>query len=155
MRALVQRVTRARCTVGGRETGAIGAGLVALVGVGAGDRADDADWLARKIVGLRIFADGDQHMNQDVREIGGSVLAGSQFTLYGDARRGRRPDFTAAAKPEVALPLFERFCAGVSGAGVPVARGAFREMMLVELVNDGPVTLLIESPTRRGAEPVA
>jgi D-tyrosyl-tRNA(Tyr) deacylase len=155
MRALVQRVTRARCTVGERETGAIAAGLVALVGVAAADGPGDADWLARKVVGLRIFADDAGLMNRDVREVGGGVLAVSQFTLYGDARRGRRPEFSAAARPEAALPLFERFCARVAEAGVPLATGAFREMMAIELVNDGPVTLMIESPGRAGAEPDA
>lgn len=152
MRALLQRVTRARCTVAGRETGAIGAGLVALVGVAAGDGPDDADWLAGKVVGLRIFGDDAGRMNRDVREVGGGVLAVSQFTLYGDARRGRRPEFTAAARPEQAQPLFERFCSRVAESGVTLARGVFREMMEIELVNDGPVTIMVESPTR-AAEP--
>lgn len=151
MRALLQRVSRAKCTVEGRVTGAIDAGLVVLLGVAADDTAADAEWMAGKIVGLRVFADGARLMNRDVREVGGGILAIPQFTLYGDARRGRRPDFTAAARPEHAEPLFEHFCAAVEAAGVPLARGVFRAMMEIELVNDGPVTLMVETP-KRGAE---
>lgn len=148
MRALVQRAGPARVTVDGRETGAIAGGLVVLVGATHDDTDADADWLARKIAGLRVFADGEGQMNRDVLEAGGAVLVVPQFTLYGDARRGRRPDFVAAARPERAEPLFERFCAALSAAGVTVARGVFRAHMRVELVNDGPVTLLVESPPR-------
>jgi D-aminoacyl-tRNA deacylase len=151
MRALVQRVTRARCTVEGRLTGAIDVGLVVLVGAAVFDGEADADWLARKVAGLRVFADGAQHMNRDVREAAGGVLAIPQFTLYGDARRGRRPEFTAAARPEHAEPLYERFCATLAAEGVPVARGVFRAHMAIELVNDGPVTLMVESPRTTGA----
>jgi D-tyrosyl-tRNA(Tyr) deacylase len=148
MRVLVQRVLRGSCTVDGRTSGAIEGGLVALVGAAAGDTNEDADWIARKLAGLRIFGDEEKLMNRDVRESGGAVLAIPQFTLYGDARRGRRPDFTAAARPEVAEPLFERFCMTLAGEGVRVERGVFRAHMKIELVNDGPVTLMIESPAR-------
>jgi D-tyrosyl-tRNA(Tyr) deacylase len=151
LRALIQRVTRARCTARGRLTGEIGRGLLVLLGAAVGDGADDADWLARKVAGLRVFEDDAAHMNRDVLEAGGGALVIPQFTLYGDARRGRRPDFVRAARPEAAEPLYERFCATLAAAGVPVARGAFREHMQIELVNDGPVTLMIESPARAPA----
>ena len=146
MRALIQRVTRARCTVLGRVTGEIGVGLVALVGATHADTAADAAWLAKKISSLRVFADGEQLMNRDVAAAGGAVLAIPQFTLYGDARRGRRPEFLAAARPEQAEPLYEQFCTALAQSGVQVARGVFRAHMEVELVNDGPITLMIESP---------
>ncbi|MFI5369952.1 MAG: D-aminoacyl-tRNA deacylase [Candidatus Eisenbacteria bacterium] len=152
MRALVQRVEEARVSVDGRETGAIGAGLLALVGATHDDRVEDADWLARKIAGLRVFADAEGHMNRDVRETGGAVLVVPQFTLYADARRGRRPDFTAAARPEQAEPLVERLCMTLAADGVRVERGVFRAHMRVTLVNDGPVTLMVESPPRTGEE---
>jgi len=146
VRALVQRVDGARVTVAGRVTGAIGAGLLVLLGATHGDADADADWLARKVAGLRVFADDAGQMNRDVREAGGAVLVVPQFTLYGDARRGRRPDFVAAARPEHAEPLFERFCASLAAAGPRVERGVFRAHMRVELLNDGPVPLMIESP---------
>jgi D-aminoacyl-tRNA deacylase len=146
MRALVQRVTRARVTVGGQVSGEIGAGLVVLLGAAHDDSAADADWTARKVAGLRVFADQDGLMNRDVRETGGGILAIPQFTLYGETRRGRRPDFIRAARPEHAEPLFERFCATLAAERVTVARGVFRAHMEVELVNDGPVTLMVESP---------
>ena len=151
MRALVQRVARARCTVAGEITGEIAAGLLVLVGATHADRDGDADWLARKVAGLRIFADAEGRMNRDVREAGGGVLAVPQFTLYGDARHGRRPDFLQAAAPERAEPLYERFCGALHGEGVAVARGRFRAHMSLELVNDGPVTLMIETPPGPGA----
>jgi D-aminoacyl-tRNA deacylase len=151
VRALIQRVSRARCTVEGRVTGEIGSGLVVLLGAAVGDAVEDADWTARKVAGLRVFEDADAHMNRDVLEAGGGALVVPQFTLYGDARRGRRPDFVRAARPEAAEPLYERFCSALEAAGVPVARGVFRAHMQVELVNDGPVTLMIESP--RGPMP--
>ena len=151
MKALIQRVTRARCTVGGRSTGEIERGLVVLLGATHEDSPDDADWLAKKIATLRVFADDAQQLNRDVQESGGGVLVIPQFTLYGDARRGRRPDFLAAARPEVAEPLYERFCTTLAASGVNVARGAFREHMAIELVNDGPVTLMIESPAHADA----
>jgi D-tyrosyl-tRNA(Tyr) deacylase len=146
MKALVQRVTRARCTVEGRVTGEIAAGLLILLGVHQEDAATDAAWLAHKLAGLRIFADGEKRMNRDVREAGGAALVIPQFTLYGDTRRGRRPDFLGAARPEHAEPLFQRFCAALEEEGVPVERGVFRAHMEVELVNDGPVTLMVEAP---------
>jgi D-aminoacyl-tRNA deacylase len=152
VRALVQRCGPARVTVDGRESGAIDAGLVVLVGATHDDAEADAVWLARKVAGLRVFADAAGQMNRDVTEAGGAVLVVPQFTLYGDARRGRRPDFVAAARPERAEPLFERFCAALTEAGVRVARGVFRAHMRVELVNDGPVTLMIESPPRGSVE---
>jgi D-tyrosyl-tRNA(Tyr) deacylase len=146
VRALVQRVDGARVTVDGRASGAIGAGLLVLLGATHADTAADAEWLARKVAGLRVFADAAGHMNRDVREAGGAVLVVPQFTLYGDARRGRRPDFAAAARPEHAEPLVERFCDALAALGPRVERGVFRAHMRVELVNDGPVTLLLESP---------
>jgi D-tyrosyl-tRNA(Tyr) deacylase len=152
MRALVQRVQRARVTVEGRVSGEIGAGLLVLLGATHEDGAADADWTARKIAGLRVFADEKGLMNRDVRETGGGVLAVPQFTLYGEARKGRRPDFMRAARPEHAEPLFERFCATLATEQVRVARGVFRAHMEVELVNDGPVTLMIESPGAAGGE---
>lgn len=151
MRALIQRVTRARVTVEGRVTGAIERGLLVLLGATQADRDADADWLARKVAGLRVFADAGGHMNLDLAAVAGRALVVPQFTLYGDARRGRRPDFVAAAPPEQAEPLFERFCAALAGAGVVVERGVFRAHMSVELVNDGPVSLMIESPPPAGA----
>ena len=145
MRAVVQRVRRARCTVAGEVTGEIGVGLVVLVGATHADADPDADWLAHKVAGLRIFADDAERMNRDVRDAGGGVLAVPQFTVYGDARRGRRPDFVRAARPEQAEPLYERFCRSLNDEGVVVARGRFRAHMQLELVNDGPVTLILDS----------
>jgi D-tyrosyl-tRNA(Tyr) deacylase len=146
MRALVQRVARARVTVGGRVSGEIGPGLVVLLGATHEDNSADADWTARKVAGLRVFADAEGLMNRDVREAGGGILAIPQFTLYGETRRGRRPDFVRAARPEHAEPLFERFCTALEEEKVKVARGVFRAHMEVELTNDGPVTLMVESP---------
>jgi len=146
MRALVQRVARARVTVGERACGEIGAGLLVLLGATHGDGPREADWLAAKVAGLRVFADGEGLMNLDVRQAGGAALVVPQFTLYGDARRGRRPDFVRAARPEQAEPLWERFCERLGAEGVPVRRGEFGARMRVELVNDGPVTLMLETP---------
>jgi D-tyrosyl-tRNA(Tyr) deacylase len=151
VRALVQRASRARVTVDDRATGEIGRGLVVLVGVTHDDREGDADWLARRIAGLRVFPEGEKPMQLDVREVGGACLVVPQFTLYGDTRRGRRPDFVAAAAPQHAEPLIERFCATLATEGVVVARGVFQAHMQVELTNDGPVTLMVESP-RGGGE---
>ena len=151
MRALVQRVARARVTVLGRATGEIGPGLLVLLGAAHADGEEQAAWLARKLAGLRIFADAERLMNRDVREAGGAALVVPQFTLYGDARRGRRPDFTAAARPERAEPLFERFCELLAAEGVPVQRGEFGAHMAVELLNDGPVSLLLETPAGAAA----
>ena len=146
MRALVQRVTRAIVSVDGVVRGRIGTGLLVLLGATHDDGPDDVAWLARKLAGLRVFADDAGAMNRDVRETGGAALVVPQFTLYADARRGRRPDFVAAARPEVAEPLFEQLCAALAAEGIPVERGVFRAHMAVELVNDGPVTVLLESP---------
>ena len=146
MRALVQRVARARVAVDGRTTGEVGRGLLVLLGATHADRAGDVAWMARKVASLRVFADEAGKMNRDVREAEGAVLVVPQFTLYGDVQRGRRPGFEDAARPEVAEPLFEAFAAALAAEGVRVERGVFRAHMEVELVNDGPVTLMIESP---------
>ena len=144
MRAVVQRVTQAAVTVDGEIVGSIGAGLLVLLGVGAGDTEAEARWLAHKVANLRIFSDAEGKMNLSVQAIGGSVLVVSQFTLYGDIRRGFRPSFTGAALPDVAAPLVEVFCAGLRAAEIPVATGIFGAHMDVALVNDGPVTILLE-----------
>ncbi len=144
MRALVQRVSRADVTVAGETVGAIAAGLVVLVGVTHGDDAAAADRLAAKVAYLRVFADAAGAMNTSLLETGGDALVVSQFTLYGDTRKGRRPSWVDAARPEHAEPLVEAFVTALRGLGVPVATGRFRADMQVALVNDGPVTLLIE-----------
>jgi len=144
MRALVQRVRRARVMIGDEVAGEIGAGLLVLLGVTHTDTDADARWLAEKIVGLRIFADAEGKMNRDVTEAGGAVLVVSQFTLYGDCRKGRRPSFIDAAPPPIAVPLYEAFINGVKALGLPVATGRFGADMQVELVNDGPVTLIVD-----------
>lgn len=148
MRALVQRVSRASVRVGEELIGEIGPGLLVLVGATHGDDAEAVEWLARKVGELRIFGDEQGRMNLDVREAGGAVLVIPQFTLYGDARRGRRPDFMRAARPELAAPLVESFAASLEALELRVARGVFGAHMEVTLVNDGPVTLMIESPLR-------
>lgn len=148
MRAVVQRVTRASVSVEGDAVGSIGSGLLALIGVGHDDAEADVQVLARKLVGMRIFRDELGAMNRSVVDIGGGLLIVSQFTLYGDVRKGRRPSFVAAARPEVAEPLVDRLVAAIAEAGVPVASGRFGAMMEVELLNDGPVTILVE--THRG-----
>lgn len=145
MRAVVQRVSRAKVSVDGVVVGSIEAGLCVLVGVGKNDDRAQAVALAEKVVGLRIFEDGEGKMNRGLGEQGGALLAVSQFTLFGDARRGRRPSFSAAMPPEAAEPLFEQFCQACRALGVAVETGRFRTDMAVELVNDGPVTLLIDS----------
>jgi D-aminoacyl-tRNA deacylase len=145
MRAVVQRVSRARVTVNGEVTGEIGRGLLVLLGVTQSDSEAAADYLAEKVVGLRIFEDAEGKMNRSVQEIGGAALVVSQFTLYGDVRRGKRPSFDAAARPELARRLYEYFVETLRGAGVRCETGRFQEMMQVELVNDGPVTILLDS----------
>ena len=148
MRAVVQRVTRAQVTVDNEVVGEIGRGLVVLLGVGHEDNQGGADYLADKIVGLRIFPEeeGDSgKMNRAVGEAGGKVLVVSQFTLYGDVRRGKRPSFDAAAPPEKARALYEYFVERIRSAGLACETGKFQEMMQVELVNDGPVTILLDS----------
>ena len=145
MRAVVQRVSRAKVTVGEEIAGEIGTGLLVLLGVGHGDTEADATYLAEKITGLRIFEDSDGKMNRSVQDAGGSVLAVSQFTLYGDVRRGKRPSFDAAAPPEQARRLYEVFVERIRAAGLRCETGRFQELMQVELVNDGPVTILLDS----------
>ena len=146
MRACIQRVTEARVTVAGETVGQIGRGLLVLLGVGQGDGPEQAQWLAEKIVGLRIFEDDQGKMNRSLDEVGGAMLVVSQFTLYGDCRKGRRPSFIEAAPPELAERLYEQFVEAVGQQGVTVATGRFREHMLVSLVNDGPVTLVVDTP---------
>ena len=145
MRAVIQRVTRARVTVDGAVVGEIGKGLVVLLGVAPDDTKIDADYLASKIVALRIFDDADGKMNVSVKEVGGGLLVVSQFTLYGDVRRGLRPSWSDAAPPEIAEPLYNEFVESSRKLIEPVETGSFRAMMQVELVNDGPVTLIVES----------
>lgn len=145
MRAVVQRVARAEVRVDGDVVGKIAEGLLVLVGVGVDDDESDAVTLARKLAGLRIFRDDDGNMNRDVTEIGGAVLAISQFTLHGDARKGRRPSFIAAARPELAEPLYERVARELRSLGIQTATGRFGATMEVELVNDGPVTILLDT----------
>ncbi|MFO0867558.1 MAG: D-aminoacyl-tRNA deacylase [Pirellulales bacterium] len=145
MRACVQRVREASVTVGGEVVGRIAQGLVVLLGVARDDRDEDARYLADKIIGLRIFDDQAGKMNLSVAEIGGGLLVVSQFTLWGDCRKGRRPSYGDAAPPEVAEPLYETFVAAVGAARLPVATGRFRAEMLVALINDGPVTLWLDS----------
>lgn len=145
MRAVVQRVSRAKVTVGAEITGEIGPGLLVLLGVGAGDTPTDANYLVEKTVGLRIFEDTGGKMNLSVIDVGGAVLVVSQFTLYGDVRRGKRPSFDAAAPPQLARELYEYFVEKVRVAGLHCETGRFQEMMQVELVNEGPVTILLDS----------
>jgi D-tyrosyl-tRNA(Tyr) deacylase len=145
MRAVVQRVSRAAVRVDSKTVGEIGKGLVVLVGIRSGDSREAADYLAEKVVNLRIFPDAEEKMNLSVADVGGAVLLVSQFTLFGDVRRGRRPSYIDAAPPEEAEPLYEYFLSSLRGRGLRVASGVFRAMMEVELVNDGPVTILIDS----------
>ena len=146
MRALVQRVREAGVTVDGHTTGTIGAGLLVLVGITGDDGAEDRDWLVRKLVQLRIFDDDDGVMNRAIVDTGGDILAVSQFTLYASTRKGNRPSYTAAARPEVAEPAFATFVASLTVAlGKPVATGVFGAHMEVHLVNDGPVTIWLDS----------
>jgi len=144
MRAVVQRVSRASVSVDGKVVGKIGRGVMVLVGVREGDTMEEARWLASKIAGLRIFEDQGGKMNRSVLEIGGSALVVSQFTLYADARKGRRPSFVEAAKPEIADPLIQEFTEFLQAQGVPTETGIFQAMMLVEIHNDGPVTIILE-----------
>jgi D-tyrosyl-tRNA(Tyr) deacylase len=148
MRALVQRVTRASVTVDGRVVGAIEAGLCVFVGVTHDDTPADAQKLATKVAGLRVFEDRDGAMNASITQRGGAALVVSQFTLYGDTRKGRRPSWIEAARPEHAEPLIEDFAQALRELGTPVETGVFRADMQVELVNDGPVTLMLEVPNR-------
>jgi D-aminoacyl-tRNA deacylase len=145
VRAVVQRVSRASVEVDGRVVGAIGLGLTVLIGVSASDAEADADYLAEKIAGLRIFEDSDGKMNRSVADVGGAVLAVSQFTLCGDVRRGKRPSFDSAARPERARELYDYFVAQIRLRGVSCETGQFQAMMSVSLSNQGPVTLLLDS----------
>lgn len=145
MRAVVQRVSRAKVTVEETITGEIGRGFLVLLGVAEGDTTTDAVMLADKLAGLRVFEDSDGKMNLALADVGGAMLVVSQFTLLGDCRKGRRPSFIAAARPEVAEALYRTFVAEVQGRGITVATGRFQTHMDVELVNDGPVTLLVDS----------
>jgi len=145
MRAVVQRVFKAHVRVDGDVVGEIGPGLVVFLGVGDGDADRDADYLAEKIAGLRIFRDDEEKMNRSVRDAGGEVLVVSQFTLYGDCRKGKRPSFIAAAEPQRANELYEYCVDAMRGLGVPVATGQFQAMMEVNVSNDGPVTILLDS----------
>lgn len=146
MRAVLQRVRRAAVSVDGTVVGQIGHGLVIFLGVGKSDRGKDADWLAEKIAHLRVFEEVEGRMDRSVLEIGGEVLVVSQFTLYGDVCKGRRPDFTKAAGSGDAELLYDRFVQCLRGCGVPVRSGVFGARMLVEAENDGPVTLIMETP---------
>jgi D-tyrosyl-tRNA(Tyr) deacylase len=145
MRAVVQRVSQAKVTINDWISGEIGLGLLVLLGVGHEDTEADATYLAEKIAGLRIFEDHNGKMNRSVQDVSGSVLVVSQFTLYGDVRRGKRPSFDAAASPENARRLYEFFVERVRAAGLRCETGRFQEMMQVELVNEGPITILLDS----------
>lgn len=147
MRSVIQRVSEASVTVAGEIVGQIGPGLLVLLGVGHDDGPEQVRWLADKLVGLRIFEDEGGKMNRSLLETGGEMLVVSQFTLWGDCRKGRRPSFVDAAPPELAEQLYEEFAAAVEGRGVRVATGKFRHQMDVRLTNDGPVTLVVETPT--------
>jgi D-aminoacyl-tRNA deacylase len=148
MRACIQRVSEAEVTVAGAVTGGIGRGMLVLLGVGTADGATEVEWLAEKLVNLRIFEDDEGKMNRSLVDVGGAMLVVSQFTLFGDARKGRRPSFTDAAPPELAERLYDDFVARVRAFGVDVATGVFRAHMDVRLVNDGPVTLWIDTDER-------
>ena len=145
MRAVVQRVSRAQVVIAGEVSGQIGLGLLILLGVGRDDTEADANYLAEKIAGLRVFEDDSGKMNRSVQDVGGSVLAVSQFTLYSDVRRGKRPSFDAASPPEKARQLYEFFVERIRSTGLRCETGRFQEMMKVELVNQGPVTILLDS----------
>ena len=144
MRVLLQRVSRASVTIDGRIAGEIGTGLVLLVAFTRGDTEAAVHWMTEKVAGLRVFADDEGKLNRDLAAVGGSVLVVSQFTLYGDAAKGRRPSFIAAAPPDIAIPLYQAFLSELARRGIPVACGEFGASMQVSLVNDGPVTLMLE-----------
>ena len=147
MRVVLQRVSRAEVRVASRVTGRIGPGFVVLAGFAPTDTDTQVSWMADKILGLRVFGDAEGKMNRDLADVGGGILVVSQFTLYGDASKGRRPSFIDAAPPDIAIPLYEKFVAALrdkSGGRIPVETGEFGAMMDVELVNDGPVTLILE-----------
>ena len=145
MRALLQRVSKASVSVDGETVGAIGPGLAILLGVGKSDTEKDSDWLAAKCAGLRIFEDDEGKMNRSLLDTGGEALIISQFTLCGDARKGRRPSYADAAPPETAIPLYEKFIAEIENCGIRVATGVFGAMMEVEIHNSGPVTIVVDT----------
>ena len=145
MRVVLQRVSRADVRIAGNVVGRIGVGFLVLAGFAPTDSDAVLAWMADKILGLRLFGDDEGKMNRDLADVGGSVLVVSQFTLYGDARKGRRPSFTDAAAPDIARPLFDGFVAAIASRGIPIQTGQFGTHMLVELVNDGPVTLVLDS----------
>ena len=144
MRVVLQRVSQASVATGDRQLGAIGRGFCLLVGFTHGDTAAQVDWMADKVASLRLFADADDKMNLGLEEVGGGLLVISQFTLYGDAEKGRRPSFITAARPETAIPLYQRFIERLRATGLRVETGEFGAMMQVEIHNDGPVTLILE-----------
>jgi D-aminoacyl-tRNA deacylase len=145
MRAVVTRVSQAQVDIAGQAVGSIGQGLLVLLGVTHDDTDSDVRWLAEKIVGLRIFPDDAGKMNRDVMDVAGSILVVSQFTLYGDCKKGRRPSFVDAAPPPISMPLYEAFLTALKALGVPIAAGRFGADMQVESINDGPVTLIVDS----------
>jgi D-tyrosyl-tRNA(Tyr) deacylase len=145
MKVVLQRVSEAKVTVEGVVVGQIGAGLMLLVGVGQEDGEQDLVWMADKLAGLRIFEDNDGKMNLSVEDVGGAILSISQFTLYGDCRKGKRPNFMAAARPDIAQSIYDQFNERLRGRGLSVETGRFGAMMDVALVNDGPVTLILDS----------
>jgi D-aminoacyl-tRNA deacylase len=144
MRVVLQRVSRASVTIGGRVAGAIDRGYCLLVGFTHGDTSAQVDWLAEKVAGLRLFSDAEGKMNLGLEDVHGALLVISQFTLHADASKGRRPSFTGAAGPELAIPLYEQFLHSLRARGLPVAAGEFGADMLVEIHNDGPVTLILD-----------
>jgi len=148
MRVVIQRVASARVTVDGEAVGSIGGGLLALLGVHVDDNQGDADWLLDKMLDLRIFQNAEGKFDQSLQETGGGLLVVSQFTLLANTRKGRRPSFSEAARPEQAIPLYERFAARARAHGIPTATGRFGASMQVELVNDGPVTIILDSRDR-------
>jgi D-tyrosyl-tRNA(Tyr) deacylase len=150
MRAVVQRVSEASVVVDGQTVGQIGRGFLILLGISHEDGEAEARWLARKIAGLRVFEDDAGKMNLALQDVGGGILVVSQFTLYGDVRKGRRPSFVNAARPEHAQPLYQRFCELIAGEGIPVERGIFQAHMDVRLTNDGPVTLWLDTAELMG-----
>ena len=145
MRLVVQRVLESSVSVDGKVVGAIGKGYMVLVGVEVGDTQDDVRYCVEKTAGLRIFEDDEGKMNRSIQDVGGEILAISQFTLHGDARHGRRPSFITAARPELAVPMYEAYCKGLRDKGIHVETGEFGAEMLVESVNDGPVTLVVDT----------
>ncbi|MCK4807384.1 MAG: D-tyrosyl-tRNA(Tyr) deacylase [Candidatus Aegiribacteria sp.] len=149
MKALLQRVSRASVSIKGKTAGEIGPGLLALVSFGRSDAEEDLEWMSRKITGLRIFPDSNNSMNLSVSDIGGDILIVSQFTLHADSRKGRRPSFMNAAQPETAELLYNLFVEIVSHSGLKIRSGVFGAMMKISLVNDGPVTIMIDSPSER------